>query len=131
MSNVVTYLLNYALDHGIGFTLLNDYSSEWPSLSVPEENMMSLNMKWKNRNEISMIIAHEIGNMLDSDICYLYDQSNIIRIRSENSANFNAIDLLIKYCKENNIEFDNHMTFPTQLNIPIKYETTIRNKMAV
>ena len=96
MSDVTTYLLNYALDHHIGFELLNEVDSFWPSLAIPERNMMFINTNWYKQEELPMVVAHEIGHMIDGDSCYLYDQSTISRLKSENSANLIAINLLMK-----------------------------------
>lgn len=130
MSDVTTYLLNYALDHHIGFELLNEVDSFWPSLAIPERNMMFINTNWYKQEELTMVVAHEIGHMIDGDSCYLYDQSTISRLKSENSANLIAINLLMKYCSDNDIEFNNSMTFLTQFNIPQRYENSVRKIIA-
>ncbi|WP_334341211.1 ImmA/IrrE family metallo-endopeptidase [Companilactobacillus sp. HBUAS56275] len=130
MSDVTTYLLNYALDHHIGFEFLNGLDSDWPSVAIPERNMMFINTNWYKQEEVPMIIAHEIGHMIDGDSCYLYDQSTISRLKSENSANLIAINLLMKYCSDNDIEFNNSMTFLTQFNIPQRYENSVRKIIA-
>ncbi|HJF87318.1 MAG TPA: ImmA/IrrE family metallo-endopeptidase [Companilactobacillus farciminis] len=130
MSDVTTYLLNYALDHHIGFELLNEVDSFWPSLAIPERNMMFINTNWYKQEELPMVVAHEIGHMIDGDSCYLYDQSTISRLKSENSANLIAINLLMKYCSDNDIEFNNSMTFLTQFNIPQRYENSVRKIIA-
>ena len=128
--DVTTYLLNYALDHHIGFELLNGIDSDWPSLAIPERNMMFINTNWYKQEELPMVVAHEIGHMIDGDSCYLYDQSTISRLKSENSANLIAINLLMKYCSDNDIEFNNSMTFLTQFNIPQRYENSVRKIIA-
>lgn len=130
MSDVTTYLLNYALDHHIGFELLNEVDSFWPSLAIPERNMMFINTNWYKQEELPMVVAHEIGHMIDGDSCYLYDQSTISRLKSENSANLIAINLLMKYCSDNDIEFNNSMTFLTQFHIPQRYENSVRKIIA-
>ena len=130
MSDVTTYLLNYALDHHIGFELLNGIDSDWPSLAIPERNMMFINTNWYKQEELPMVVAHEIGHMIDGDSCYLYDQSTISRLKSEHSANLIAINLLMKYCSDNDIEFNNSMTFLTQFNIPQRYENSVRKIIA-
>ena len=130
MSDVTTYLLNYALDHHIGFELLNGIDSDWPSLAIPERNMMFINTNWYKQEELPMVVAHEIGHMIDGDSCYLYDQSTISRLKSENRANLIAINLLMKYCSDNDIEFNNSMTFLTQFNIPQRYENSVRKIIA-
>ena len=130
MSDVTTYLLNYALDHHIGFELLNEVDSFWPSVAIPERNMMFINTSWYKQEELPMVVAHEIGHMLNGDSCYLYDQSTISRLKSENSANLIAINLLMKYCSDNDIEFNNSMTFLTQFNIPQRYENSVRKIIA-
>ena len=129
MDPVITYLLNFAYDHHIGYTLIHDYNSGWPSFASPDDNMILINMDWYKKNDVPLIIAHEIGHMLDEDSCYLYDESTPAQLKSENRANLKAIDLLLNYCNDNDIEFDNYMTFLQQFNIPLKYEIVVKNKM--
>ncbi|WP_186811251.1 hypothetical protein [Companilactobacillus nantensis] len=91
--------------------------------------MILINMDWYKKNDIPLIIAHEIGHMLDDDACYLYDESTPAQMKSENRANVRAIDLLLGYCRENDIEFDSCIAFLQQFNIPLKYEIVVKNKM--
>jgi len=131
MSDVLTYLLNYALDHNIGFTMLNDIDNDWPSLAVPERNMMFINANWYKHEELPMIVAHEIGHMLNGQSCYMYDKSSVGKINAESDANKKAIELLLDYCTFNDIEFNSYVMFLQQFCIPIKYEYIVRRKMAM
>lgn len=129
MDPVITYLLNFAYDHHIGYTLIHNYDSTWPSFASPDDNMILINMDWYKKDDVPLIIAHEIGHMLDEDACYLYDESTPAQMKSENRANVKAIDLLLGYCRENDIEFNSSITFLQQFNIPLKYEIVVKNKM--
>jgi len=131
MSDVLTYLLNYALDHNIGFTMLNDIDNDWPSLAVPERNMMFINANWYKHEELPMIVAHEIGHMLNGQTCYMYDKSTVGKINAESEANKKAVELLMNYCIDNDIEFNSYIMFLQQFCIPIKYEYIVRRKMAM
>lgn len=130
MSDVTTYLLNYALDHHIGFELLNEVDSFWPSVAIPERNMMFINTSWYKQEELPMVVAHEIGHMLNGDSCYMYDHSNTGKISSEGAANRVAIDLLLQYCRDNDIHFNSYIMFIQQFCIPLKYEYIVKKKWA-
>jgi len=129
MDVVSTYLLNYALTHKMGFTLLNDYDESWVPVAIPENNMMIINMKWQKKEEVSFQIAHEIGHMIDGESCFMYDKSNIAKMKSESRADKLAIDLLLQYCIANDIRFTSCIMFLQQFCIPLKYETVAKNKM--
>ena len=131
MSDVTTYLLNYALNHHIGFELLNEVDSFWPSVAIPERNMMFINTSWYKQEELPMVVAHEIGHMLNGDSCYMYDHSNSGKISSEGAANKVAIDLLLQYCRDNDIQFNSYIMFLQQFCIPLRYECIVKRKMAV
>ncbi|WP_010623966.1 M48 family metalloprotease [Companilactobacillus versmoldensis] len=131
MSDVTTYLLNYALDHHIGFELLNEVDSFWPSVAIPERNMMLINTSWYKQEELPMVVAHEIGHMLNGDTCYMYDHSNTGKICSEGAANKVAIDLLLQYCRDNDIQFNNYIMFLQQFCILLRYEYIVKKKMVM
>lgn len=131
MSDVTTYLLNYALDHDIGFEFLNGLDSDWPSVAIPERNKMFINTNWYKQEEVPMIIAHEIGHMLNGDSCYMYNKSSIAKINAESTANKIAIDLLLQYCKDYDIHFNSYIMFIQQFCIPLRYEYIAKRKMAV
>lgn len=128
--DVTTYLLNYALDHHIGFELLNKVDSFWPSVAIPERNVMFINTSWYKQEELPMVVAHEIGHMLNGDSCYMYDHSNTGKISSEGAANKVAIDLLLQYCRDNDIHFNSYIMFIQQFCIPLKYEYIVKKKWA-
>lgn len=131
MGDVTTYLLNYALYHHVGFELLNGIDSDWPSLAIPERNMMFINTNWYKQEELPMMVAHEIGHMLNGDTCYMYDHSNTGKISSEGAANRVAIDLLLQYCRDNDIQFNNYIMFLQQFCIPLRYEYIVKKKMVM
>lgn len=40
MDDLITYLLNYAFDHGYGYEILNGAENNWPSLAYPDLNLI-------------------------------------------------------------------------------------------
>jgi len=98
---------------------------------VPERNMMFINANWYKHEELPMIVAHEIGHMLNGQTCYMYDKSTVGKINAESEANKKAVELLMNYCIDNDIEFNSYIMFLQQFCIPIKYEYIVRRKMAM
>lgn len=131
MNEVERYLFNYAMDHDIGFEFLNGLDSDWPSVAIPERNKMFINTNWYKQEEVPMIIAHEIGHMLNGDSCYMYNKSSIAKINAESAANKIAIDLLLQYCRDNDIHFNSYIMFLQQFCIPLKFEYIVKKKMAM
>ena len=118
MDDVISYLLNYAFENDIGFIKSNRSDSSWPSVSIPERNIIFINMNWANQNEIPFIIAHEIGHMINLDSCHLYNTTNASMLKIERNADVFAIGLLVKYCKDYDIEFEDPSIFIQQFSIP-------------
>lgn len=130
MSDVTTYLLNYALDHHIGFELLNGIDSDWPSVAIPERNMMFINTNWYKQEELPMMVAHEIGHMLDDTSCINYDTNNIVKTKSECRASKLGLDILIDYCHRMDYEFNTIDAFMHQFKIPQNLRYILERKMA-
>ena len=129
MSDVVTFLLNYAFDNNIGTTLFNDYDETWPSVAIPESNMMMINMKWYEQEEIPIMIAHEIGHMLDDTDCIDYETNNIIKTKSECRASKIGLNLLIDYCHKMDHEFNSIDAFMHQFKIPKNLRYLLETKI--
>lgn len=65
-SNTITYLFNYALDHGISFETTYDLHKDTPSCSVPSKRKMVINLN-TDEEELPFQISHEIGHILNKD----------------------------------------------------------------
>jgi hypothetical protein len=58
----------------------------------------------------------------------MYDKSSVGKISSEGAANKVAIDLLLQYCRDNDIQFNSYIMFLQQFCIPLKYEYIAKKK---
>ncbi|MBW8013960.1 hypothetical protein E0712_05740 [Lactobacillus helveticus] len=64
-NRLITYLLNYAYDHDIGYVLVESEPSN-PSFAIKNEREIGINMNWHNHSsEVPFTIAHEIGHIMN------------------------------------------------------------------
>lgn len=120
-NDLINWLMNYCLDNGIGAVLTNELPDNigGKSYLIPA-NLVIVNNKWQNKLEVPFIFAHEIGHIFTGVPCS-YHASITNNIKEENEANKFAINLLRKYCKYNDIHFDNYYNFAQIFCIPKKY----------
>ncbi|RHW49696.1 ImmA/IrrE family metallo-endopeptidase [Bombilactobacillus bombi] len=124
MDNLITYLLNYAFDHGYGYEILNDAENDWPSLAYPELNLIFINMNWHNQNELPFQIAHEIGHMIDGNACHMYND----KIKVEDHADLHAIEILKQYSLDYDFCINNPIVFAQQFCIPYRLYNVVESK---
>lgn len=119
MNEVITYLANYAYNHGAGieFTQLDPDSS---SYYISECKLIIINTNCHKQTELPFILGHEIGHYMNGDnrVSYYSCDGNA---QVEHNANLVSIHLLRQYCISRGIYFDNPMTFVTQFGIPEKF----------
>ncbi|MQS52135.1 ImmA/IrrE family metallo-endopeptidase [Companilactobacillus mishanensis] len=127
MNNVINYLLNYAFDDSIGFISMPNADKHWLPVAVPERNLIFINMNWKNQNEIPLQIAHEIGHLQNGETCHLYNETSTATLKAEREADKYAVGLLLKYCKQEDIEFDDPSIFMQQFAIPQELEGLVKH----
>lgn len=131
MNEIITDLLNYALDHKIGIVMTKELSSDSPSYVIPNLNTIFINSGYKDKQQIPFHIAHEIGHMMDSD----FNKTNALyftptKAKFELSANKKAIDILLPfYLKDKNIEYINHIEFMKTFSIPYHLESLVINRI--
>lgn len=125
MNDVMTYLINLGFDHGISTTLTDKLPSDFPSSSSLKKQKVIINMNWKNCHEIPFILAHELGHLLNGDNGINYYESGTIHNKTEFQANKTAIVLLVNYCNQNDINFDNPVQFCEQFGIPSELEYVV------
>lgn len=132
MDDLITYLLNFAMSHGIGFETMPDAPSDWASIAVPEYRKIMLNFNWENKREIPFQIAHEISHLLNKDNNVLYHASYCESAKHEAGANLSAIDILIGYYQANyGYDYITPELFMKQFGIPNKYEYQVEDRVAV
>lgn len=85
------------MDHGIGFELTNDLNKSTPAASDTERRVVVINMNYKNKQQIPLQFAHEIGHIMNGDhsIEALYFTPSKAGI--ELNANITALKMLAPY----------------------------------
>lgn len=125
MDNIIDYLLDYASSHSIGYKLTHDLPSSIPSCAFPETHEVLINMEWHNHEELPFQIAHELGHVINGDTGIRYYESFPTRSTSEYKANVVGIQLLLRYCKDNQIVVNNPIDFCERFGVPAHLETTV------
>lgn len=120
MDNVLKWLMNYCLDNGIGIVYGNDLPSNAPSDSLCNPKLVIFNDNYQNENEKPFMMAHEIGHVIEGNPEY-YHLAYLGKIRGEYLANVFAINLLVMYCEDNDIWYDNIYDFAKSFGIPKQY----------
>lgn len=100
MDQIITDLLNYAMDHNISLIISRDLSPYTPSAVDTQMRKIIFNANWYNRKQLAFSLAHEIGHILngDSSVKPLYFTPNKTKLEYE--ANTTAIRLLLPYYLE-------------------------------
>ncbi|WP_048705231.1 ImmA/IrrE family metallo-endopeptidase [Companilactobacillus ginsenosidimutans] len=128
MDELLEFLFNYAIDHGIGFVMMKDAKPNWPSVSVPDSGLIFINRNIANQNELPFQVAHEIGHMICNEDYPQSNVSNTVKLKCEKQANEFAIELLLKYCRFTDNEIENPLEFMNEFDIPDKFQALIRSK---
>lgn len=129
MDDVVTYLLNFAMKHKIGFLTQPNWNENWPSVSIPERRFMIINLNWRNQRELPFQIAHEISHILNDDEGILYYTTSNSKSQIECGANESAIQILIDYCDKLGLEHYNIIKFMDVFGIPANLEYMVVDKL--
>lgn len=115
---LISWLMNYCLEHQIGVIYTKELPSDAQSMSYNyPSDLVVINGNWKPNTEIPFIFAHEIGHNLEGTpvfnrLAYLGEE------KGEYSANTFAINLLLLYCFENSILFNSAYDFAKTFGIP-------------
>ncbi|PWF24328.1 ImmA/IrrE family metallo-endopeptidase [Lactobacillus johnsonii] len=117
MDNVINWLSNFCLDNGIGFIFDKNLPPDAPSDSWSNPKLILLNTNWHRTTELPFMYAHEIGHVVEEYPEY-YHLTRLGTEKGEYSANRFAINLLLKYCKEHDIEFATYYQFAYAFGIP-------------
>ncbi|OYS01757.1 ImmA/IrrE family metallo-endopeptidase [Lactobacillus johnsonii] len=119
-NDLINWLMNYCLDHGIGVVLTNELPDDvgGKSYIIPAD-LVVVNNRWLPTAEIPFIFAHEIGHIKTGIPCSYHSSINNMD-KGEADANRFAINLFIEYCKENDFIFSSRLTFAESFFIPSK-----------
>lgn len=129
MDELITYLINFALAHSIGVTVSSTLPIDFPSSASSRQRKILFNTNWQNKSELPFILAHEIGHLLDNDEGINYYSSPTVHSQTEYKANCKAVDLLLHYCRLNDINVNNPVSFCEQFGIPAELEYIVALKM--
>ncbi len=116
---LIKYLMNAAMfDYKIGV----EFSDRLPPFAPPLSynhvgRLIIMNAQWPYPTEIPFQLAHEIAHVLNEDQHY-YNLNDKTVNRGEADANIFAINLLYKYCEENDYHFDSYYKFADAFCIP-------------
>lgn len=86
-------------------------------------------MNWRNKWEVPFSFAHELGHLINHDEGVNYYHSVTVHTKTEYRANCTAIDILLSYCYDNDIEIDNPIVFCEQFGIPFNLEYIVSLKL--
>ena len=116
---LMKYLMNAAMfDYHIGVEFTDTLPPFAPSASYNTVGrLIIMNALWPYPTEIPFQLAHEIAHVLHEDQHY-YNLNDGTANSGEADANIFAINLLYKYCEENDYHFDNFYNFAKAFCIP-------------
>lgn len=130
MDNVLAWLTNYAMDHGIGIIFDKNLPPDAPSDSWEFPPMAIINTNWHNKNELPFITAHEICHVLYGSAEYFHLARGGVE-SGESDANLGAIKLLLQCARETDMHFDTYYQFANAFCIPKKHYYLIDTYLAV
>lgn len=119
---LMQYLMNYAMfDCHIGVEFTYSLPPYAPSVSYNEPGrLIIMNSNWPYPTQTPFLLAHEIGHVLHEDEAY-FNLNNLTTYKGEAQENIFAINLLKKYCIENEFNFSNIYHFARCFGIPQEY----------
>lgn len=96
---LTTKLLNYALDHKIGFRIIPG-SPTLPCVALLEANLIAINSNYQNTKQIPFQIAHEIAHFCLEKDTTLYRGSSTFHTWAEKDANQLALEIILPFYLE-------------------------------
>lgn len=120
MDDVLAWLSNYAMDHGIGIIFDKKLPPDAPSDSWEFPPIAIINSNWYNKNELPFITAHEICHVLYGSAEYYHSACRGME-SGESDANLGAIKLLLQYARETDMHFATYYQFANAFCIPKKH----------
>ncbi|GBG94943.1 hypothetical protein LFYK43_14020 [Ligilactobacillus salitolerans] len=125
MDDIIRWLCDFAFDHQIAVTLNSlSFGQNVPSCMYGRSIIVNLN--WENRDELPFIFAHEIGHVLNEDEGTFYYSTATAHSKIEAAANERAINLLLDYCKSEDLLPRNYIEFMELYGIPRQMEEKVK-----
>ena len=122
MDNVMTFLINFALEHGISCMVCPDLPDHIPHSASSKNRKILINPNYGSKYELPFATAHELGHVLNDDTGIRYYQSASVHNKCEYQANLTGIRLILKYCRLNDINISNPIKLCEHFGIPTNYE---------
>lgn len=94
MNDILTQVLNFAFNHGIGIELVPLKPWTAPK-SDSDSRVIILNSNWHQPRELAFQAAHEIGHLLNGDQGVLYYATEPARQAAEGAANRTALSIIV------------------------------------
>lgn len=129
MNDLLSYLVKYGQDHGITTKFTDKLPPIFPSSASSKYRKVLINMNWHNRWEIPFSFAHELGHIINGDDGINYYHSFTVHSKTEFEANKTAIDIILAYCRDNDIPTENSNMLCEQFGIPFKLEYIVTLKL--
>lgn len=117
MNEVITWLMNYCMDHDIGIIYKKNLPQTAPSDSWHNPKLIIFNANFYKKFERPFMLAHEIGHVVE-EVPEYYKLAYLGIEKGEFSANRFAINLLSLYCIENDIWYETYYDFAKAFGIP-------------
>lgn len=128
MDDLLEYLMNYALDAGIGVIYDATLPSDAPSVSYAKSRIVILNGNWARQIESPFILAHEIGHIVLQHRCSAL-AAPTIKIKMEHEADVFAAEIIWNYSKLIGTEYSNVYSFMQAFGIPNRMFDTVSKLM--
>lgn len=117
MNEVITWLMNYCMKHGIGVIYQTSLPENAPSDSWHNPKLIIFNANYYKKDEHPFMLAHEIGHVVE-EVPEFYHLAYLGKEKGEFSANRFAINLLALYCFKNDIWYETYYDFAKAFGIP-------------
>lgn len=118
MDDLITYLLQFAFDHGISCAFI--WKSEaYQSVALPEKDLIVINQNCRNKQELPFVIGHEIGHIMKGDSGTAFYCNKPIN-SEERLADLYSLNLIYDYASDQFDTFEEPIQFIYQYGIPIR-----------
>lgn len=130
MERIITHLLNYALDNGIGITATKLLGDETPSAVDTNTRHIVFNTNWHDQKQLAFTLAHEISHIMNGDASVKPLYFTPSKAKFEYAANIGAIKLLLPFYLDNKDKSCiNLYDFMFTFDIPMYLEDVIQEEL--
>lgn len=129
MDDIISWLANYAFDHGIGVTMSTDLSPNCPSFALANPKNIVINLNWSPRAEIPFSMAHEIGHVINGDNGH-YQLTSVAHSKAEHDANLVAFQILREWAESHDVDVSEPYLFMSCFAIPCKLSDQVAEEYA-